>query len=63
MKSLDTGEYGVPPGLFANDANINFARQVFFDRKPAYYSFSDVTKNISSEYIYERFPHLRNGNA
>ena len=63
MKSVDSGEYGIPPGLFESAEGIHFTRQVFFDQKPDYYSFSNVTKNILSNYIYEHFPHVRERNT
>ena len=59
IRSKQSGEYGIPPGLLESDEGVLFTRQVFFDQKPAYYSFSNDTRNISSEYIHERFPHTR----
>lgn len=63
IKSIETNEYGAPPGLFENNENIHFNRQVFYDKKPAYYSFSNTTKNITSDYIYEKFPRAREENT
>jgi hypothetical protein len=59
MRSKDGASFGIPAGLFDSDEGIVFDRQVFFDKKPAYYSFSNQTRNITSDYIYERYPHLR----
>ncbi|PCI74314.1 MAG: aldehyde-activating protein [SAR86 cluster bacterium] len=63
MKPKNSNEYGVSVGLFENDEDIKFDRQVFYDKKPSYYSFSNETKNISSEYIYEQFPQCRSGDT
>ncbi|QIB65723.1 GFA family protein [Kineobactrum salinum] len=63
IKSVESGEYGIPPGLFDSDKGIDFNRQVFFDKKPDYYSFSNTTRNITSEYIYEHFPQARDENT
>ncbi len=48
--------YGVPPGLFDNSAGLKLNRQVFFDKKPTYYGFSNKTVNIDSDYIYQHHP-------
>lgn len=56
LKSNASGEYGIPPGLFENDSDIQFNRQVFIDHKPSYYSFKNTTIDITSSYIYEHFP-------
>lgn len=63
MKPINREEYGIPPGLFEDDYGIHFERQVFFDKKPEYYSFSNATKNISSEYIYEHYPEVKEDNT
>lgn len=63
IRSIESNEYGIPPGLFQNDQGVLFNRQVFFDRKPTYYSFSDITRNITSDYIYEHFPQAREENT
>ena len=59
MKTVNSEEYGIPPGLFEDDEGIHFNRQVFIDKKPAYYSFSNSTRNITSNYIYEHFPEAK----
>jgi hypothetical protein len=63
IRDEKTGEYGIPPGLFDDEENISFNRQVFFDHKPKYYSFSNTTKNITSDYIYKHFPQRRESNT
>lgn len=59
IKEKQSNSYGIPVGLFKNDANISFNRQVFFDNKPAYYNFSNSTNNITSAYIHEHFPETK----
>ena len=59
FKDKTSGEYGIPPGLFEQDEGFRFNRQVFFDHKPEYYSFSNKTRNITSDYIYKHFPQTR----
>jgi len=63
IRDEKSGEYGIPPGLFENDENIEFNRQVFIDQKPSYYSFSEKTQNITSEYIYKHFPQTKEENT
>jgi len=60
IQSTQSGEYGIPPGLFHDDAGFQFNRQVFIDHKPEYYSFANETRDISSAYIYEHYPETRN---
>lgn len=59
MKSKDGTDYGIPVGLFEDNSGVKFDRQVFYDKKPSYYSFANDTRNITSEYIYDRFPQCR----
>lgn len=51
IRTKENNEYGIPAGLFNNDLAFIFNRQVFIDLKPPYYSFSDNTRDIDSEYI------------
>ena len=62
MKMTVSGDYGIPPGLFSNDDGIQFNRQVFFDKKPTYYGFSNATRNITSETIYRYYPETKEDN-
>ncbi|CCN34195.1 putative Glutathione-dependent formaldehyde-activating GFA [Vibrio nigripulchritudo SO65] len=59
IRDENTGEYGIPPGLFEDETGLTLNRQVFVDHKSTYYSFSDDTRNITSEFIYKHFPHVR----
>lgn len=57
----EKNNYGVPPGLFSNTAELQLNRQVFFDKKPPYYEFSNETLNINSDYIYLHYPETLDG--
>ena len=59
VKDLGSGAYGVPPGLFKDEAGFKLSRQVFIDHKPGYYSLGERTQNITSAYIYEHYPETR----
>lgn len=59
IKETSSMSYGIPVGIFDDDSEVSFNRQVFIDNKPVYYSFSNRTDNISSDYIYEHFPETR----
>ncbi|WP_395373410.1 GFA family protein [Marinicella sp. W31] len=59
IRDKSTNAYGIPPGLFEDDSSFQFNRQVFSDQKPVYYSFSNHTKNITSDFIYKNFPQVQ----
>jgi hypothetical protein len=59
IKEKSSNSYGVPVGLFSNDVGISFNRQVFIDKKPLYYGFSNPTRDISSDTVYEIFPEAK----
>jgi hypothetical protein len=48
-------EYYMPIGLFDNCENITFEMQYFIDQKPEYYSFSNETKNMTTEEVFAEF--------
>ena len=59
IQEKSSNDYGISVGQFDNSKNIQFNRQVFYDNKPAYYRFANSTLNISSDYIYQHFPHTK----
>jgi hypothetical protein len=59
MKFKENSEFGISAGLFEDNEGIHFDRQIFYDKKPTYYSFSNKTKKLTSAYIYEHFPQCR----
>ena len=42
-------------GLFSQDENFVFERQVFIDAKPAYYCFANKTKDLTAEEVFARY--------
>ena len=51
----DSQQHIVPVGLFGDDDRFVFERQVFIDRKPAFYSFSNETENMTEAEVFEHF--------
>ncbi len=43
----------IPVGLFESQASFAFERQVFIDRKPAFYSFANKTRNTTESEAFE----------
>jgi hypothetical protein len=48
-------QYMVPIGLFDDPDELVFERQVFIDRKPVFYSFSENTNNMTEAEVFERY--------
>jgi hypothetical protein len=51
----ESGQHMVPVGLFDNLENLVFESQVFIDKKPSFYSFSNKTKDITEAEIFEMY--------
>jgi len=47
--------YHFPVGLFQGDIPFQFGHQIFIDEKPAYYSFSNETKNMTGAEVFAHF--------
>ncbi len=47
-----TRQYHIPAGLFENNDKFVFDHQVFIDKKPSFYSFSNTTKNLTEAEIF-----------
>ena len=62
IKDKRSGEYGVPASIFDDDSGLELKRQVFSDRKPDYYTFTNKTVNITSAYIHENYPETKESN-
>ena len=43
----DDGRYFVPVGLFDSEDQFQFDHQIFIDKKPSFYSFANVTNNMT----------------
>ena len=54
-KIKDHISYFVPVGLFSTDTAFTFLRQIFFDRKPDYYSFANETEKMTEEETFKWF--------
>jgi hypothetical protein len=48
-------EYIVQLGLFHQENNFVFKQQIFIDRKPSFYTFSDDTKNLTEKEVFEQY--------
>jgi hypothetical protein len=51
----EINEYEISAGLFDNQAIFNFDLQVFIDRKPAFYSFANKTKEMTEAEVFEKY--------
>lgn len=51
----ETSQHMVPIGLFGDDDTLVFDRQVFIDEKPAFYSFTETTTNLTGAEIFAMF--------
>ena len=47
--------YMLAVGLFEDQSGFNLERQVFIDEKPAFYNFSEETKNMTGPEIFALF--------
>ena len=48
----DGGRYFVPVGLFDSEEQFQFEHQIFIDKKPSFYSFANVTNNMTEEEVF-----------
>jgi len=48
------GQYMIPVGLFAESGFV-FDHQVFVDKKPSYYRFSNKTKDMTEQQVFELY--------
>ncbi|MDH3973323.1 MAG: GFA family protein [Deltaproteobacteria bacterium] len=51
----EENQYIIPAGIFENGENLVFDNQVFIDKKPAYYSFSNETQNMTEAEIFAMY--------
>ena len=45
-------QYILPVGLFENLADLQLSHQFFIDEKPAYYSFTEKTRNLTGAQVF-----------
>lgn len=48
-------DYTIPAGLFQDDDGFNFKEQIFIDRKPTYYDFSNNTHNLTEAQVLQKY--------
>ena len=51
----ESKQHMVPVGLFDEQEEFVFESQVFIDKKPAYYSFSNKTNDMTEAEIFEMY--------
>lgn len=50
-----TGQYIMPAGLLGDDVKLDFDHQIFIDEKPAFYSFSNQTEDMTGAEVFAKF--------
>jgi hypothetical protein len=55
FKLKKRSSYFIPVGLFPETDNFEFERQIFIDRKPDYYCFSNHTLNMTEQEVIEAY--------
>jgi len=45
----------MPVGLFDDDSGFKFQREVFIDKKPHYYQYSNDTVKLTGEELFAQF--------
>lgn len=53
-KLLATGDYFVPAGIFES-SDFELATQIYIDKKPDYYSFSNRTPMLTEQQIVDQY--------
>jgi hypothetical protein len=51
----ESKQHMVPVGLFDDQENLVFKNQVFIDKKPSFYSFSNKTSEMTEAEIFEMY--------
>ncbi len=51
----ESQQHMIAVGLFDNQDNLDFESQVFIDKKPSFYSFSNKTKDMTEAEIFEMY--------
>lgn len=50
------GHYAIPYSLIENHDGWVFSEQIFIDKKPSFYSFSNRTNNLTGEEVFAQNP-------
>jgi hypothetical protein len=48
-------QYFVPAGFFQEQPDLTFTHQIFVDEKPEYYTFANVTENMTGKEFMSQF--------
>ncbi|MCP4186771.1 MAG: GFA family protein [Gammaproteobacteria bacterium] len=51
----ESRQHIIPVGLFENQESFVFENQVFIDKKPSFYSFSNKTNNMTEAEVFEMY--------
>lgn len=51
----ESGQLFMPVGLFDDEERFHFDHQIFIDNKPSYYSFANVTNNMTEADVLAKF--------
>ncbi len=51
----ESNQHMMPVGLFDEDDGLIFKTQVFIDKKPSFYSFSNKTNDMTGEELFAQF--------
>ena len=51
----EANDHELSAGLFESQKNFHFDLQVFTDRKPAFYNFANITKEMTEAEVIEEF--------
>ncbi len=51
----EEGHYAIPVGLFDDGEQWTFTEQIFIDRKPAFYSFAEKTKDLTGAEVFAQY--------
>ncbi len=52
---IPANEYAVPVGLFQDGTAFRFTEQIFIDKKPHYYTFSDQTSQLTEAEVFAKY--------
>lgn len=50
-----SGQLVMPAGLFDEEDKFVFDHQIFIDKKPAFYSFANVTNNMTEAEVFAKY--------
>jgi hypothetical protein len=52
---LSTNEHFIPAGLFQHGIEFEFTEQIFIDKKPSYYEFTNQTLNMTEAEVFAKY--------